>query len=45
MLGPGDAGIEGDAGSVDGGEFVVAGGHAAPLIEMAEMAFDDVAVR
>lgn len=33
MAGPGDACAEDDGGAVDDGEFVVAGGQAAPLFE------------
>jgi hypothetical protein len=44
MPGPGDDGVEDGGGSVDGGELVVAGGQAPPLREVAEAAFDDVAV-
>ena len=33
MAGPGDAGAEDDCCAVDDGEFVVAGGQAAPLLE------------
>src|SRR6476620_7071141 len=44
MLRPGDDCVEDGGGSVDGGEFVVAGGQAAPLFEVAEPAFDEVAL-
>ena len=44
MLGPGDDSVEDCGGAVDDGEFVVAGGQAAPLLEVGEAAFDDVAV-
>lgn len=44
MLGPGDDGVEDGGGAVDDGEFVVAGGQAAPLFEVAEAALDDVAL-
>lgn len=44
MFGPGDDGVEDGGGSVGGSEFVVAGGQAAPLFEVGEAAFDDVAV-
>ena len=40
----GDDGVEDGGGSVDGGELVVAGCEAAPLFEVAEAAFDDIAV-
>ena len=43
MPDPGDDGVEDGGGSVDGGEFVVAGSQAAPLFEVAEAALDDVA--
>ena len=44
MPGPGDDGVEDGCGAVDGGEFVVAGGQAARLLEVTEAAFDDIAV-
>ena len=43
MPGPGDDGVE-DGGTVHDSEFVVAGGLTTSLLEMAEPAFDDVAV-
>jgi len=35
--------VEDDRGAVGDGEFVVAGGQAAPLFEQVDAAFDDVA--
>ena len=32
-----------DGGAVDDGEFVVAGGQAAPLLDVVEVSFNDVA--
>ena len=42
MSGPCDHGVEYGGGAVDDGEFVVAGGEASPLLEVAEAAFDHV---
>lgn len=44
MAGPLDGGVEQDCGAVDGHVFVVAGGEAAPLLDAAESACDDIAV-
>jgi len=43
MSGPGDDGVEDGCAAVDDGEFVVTGSHAAPLFDVAETPFNDVA--
>ena len=43
MGGPDGDGAEDGDGSVHGGEFVVAGGKSAPLLDGVESALDDVA--
>ena len=43
MVGPGDDGVYLDCGAEDGGESVVAGGDASPLLQEAEATFNYVA--
>ena len=44
MACPGDACAQDNSGAVNDGEFVVAGGQAAPLFEQCEGSFDEIAL-